>query len=168
MEKTRASSFHQGIKPEPGDYGGQKSEPGMKLFFDTSALVKRYFNEPGSDDVMSLCAVAGDVAVSAVLPVEIISTLTRLRRERRLDSILFNQIKNAFYSDLADMTVILLSPQVISHAVAAVETMPLKALDALHIGCALEYKPDLFVSGDTQQLFAAKNAGLQVKQLAME
>jgi predicted nucleic acid-binding protein len=140
----------------------------VKLFFDTSALVKRYFNEPGSDDVLSLCARADDVAVSAVLPVEIISTLARLKRERRLDTISFNQIKKAFFSDLADMTVILLSPQVISHAVAAVEAMPLKSLDALHIGCALEYKPDLFVSGDKQQISSAKSAGLQVKQLSME
>jgi predicted nucleic acid-binding protein len=140
----------------------------VRLFFDTSALVKRYFNERGSDDVMSLCAMADDVAVSAVLPVEIISTLARLKRERRIDAISFNQIKNAFFSDLADMTVILLSPQVISHAFAAVEAMPLKALDALHIGCALEYKPDLFVSGDKQQIFAAKSVGLHVEQSAME
>lgn len=117
---------------------------------------------------MSLCTSAADVAVSAVLPVEIISTLARLKREQWLDTTSFNQIKNAFFSDLADMTVILLSPQVISHAVAAVEAMPLKALDALHIGCALEYQPDLFVSVDKQQLFAVKNAGLKVKQLAME
>jgi predicted nucleic acid-binding protein len=35
-------------------------------------------------------------------------------------------------------------------------------MDALHIGCALEWEAELFVSSDKRQILAAKKAGLKV------
>jgi hypothetical protein len=168
MEKAASSAVDKGSKPKPGDTRRQKSESGVRLFFDTSALVKRYIAERGSDDVLTLCAAANDVAISTILPVEFIATLSRYKRERRLDGATVSRLKKSFFADIADMTVILLSSRTITHASALVESLPLKTLDALHVGCALEYKPDLFVSADQQQLNAAKHIGLSIKQIPIE
>jgi hypothetical protein len=41
------------------------------------------------------------------------------------------------------------------------ETNVLRAMDALHIACALEWQADLFITADKRQLMAAKNSGLR-------
>jgi predicted nucleic acid-binding protein len=137
----------------------------MNLFFDTSAFIKRYIDESGSDEIEKLCSLADDVGISILLPVETISTFSRLKREKKLTERQYVLLKEEFFIDLRDITVISLSPETVKAAIDNIERSPLKALDAVHIGCALEYQPDFFVSCDTQQLSAAVRAGLKVKKI---
>jgi predicted nucleic acid-binding protein len=58
----------------------------MRVFFDTSAFVKRYVDEPGSDCVQELCSRADQIALSVVCFPEMISTLNRLVRERKVST----------------------------------------------------------------------------------
>jgi len=62
--------------------------------------------------------------------------------------------------DVHDATVIQLTSAVISHSVKLLEKNVLRAMDAFHVACALEWQADLFVTSDKKQLLAAKNAGL--------
>ena len=39
----------------------------MRIFFDTSALTKRYVEEEGSDKVRELCASADSLGVSVIV-----------------------------------------------------------------------------------------------------
>jgi predicted nucleic acid-binding protein len=43
------------------------------------------------------------------------------------------------------------------------EDNALRAMDALHIACALEWRAELFVSSDKQQIMAAEKSGLITK-----
>ena len=61
--------------------------------------------------------------------------------------------------------IIPIDPDVVKKSIAAIEKSSLKALDAVHIGCALEYSPDYFVSSNKQQLIAAQKLGLKVKKI---
>ena len=45
----------------------------MRLFFDTSAFLKRYIEEPGSSEVEELCKQAEDVAVSMLFPIDMVA-----------------------------------------------------------------------------------------------
>ena len=45
------------------------------------------------------------------------------------------------------------------------EASPVRAMDALHVACALEWGAELFASSDKQQLQAAKRAGMKTKQM---
>lgn len=137
----------------------------MKLFFDTSAFIKRYVDESGSDTVESLCSSADNVAVSILLPIEALATFSRLKRGNQLTGIDYRRIKEELFIDLRDITIISPTPAIVKHAINAIELSPLKALDATHIGCALAFKPDLFVSSDKQQISAAKKLGLNVKMV---
>lgn len=137
----------------------------MKLFFDTSAFLKRYIFESGSDHVENLCYSADSIGISILLPIEAIATFSRLKREKLLSSKQYLQIKSAFLADIRDILVLPIDPIVIKKSVNAIEKSPLKALDATHIGSALEYAPDYFVSSDKQQLIAAEKLGLKVKKI---
>src|ERR1700704_3897381 len=74
----------------------------MRVFFDTSALVKRYVEEEGSEQVRTLCAEADALGVSVLVLPELISTLCRLVREGRLSSEDSQSLKSAVQADLAD------------------------------------------------------------------
>ena len=138
----------------------------MRVFFDTSALVKRYVEEEGSEQVRTLCAEADALGVSVLVVPELISTLCRLVREGRLSSEDYQSIKSAVKADLSDADLCDLSQDVFRQALRSLEHHPLRALDALHVGSALIYQPDLFVSADRRQAYAVGREGLAVVYLS--
>lgn len=137
----------------------------MKIFFDSSALAKRYIDEKGSDEVERLCKEADNLCVSIICLPEIISALNRLRREKKLNKNQNNSIKNAIVEDLEDADLYTLTPQTINYSVRLLEKYKLRAMDSLHIACALVARPNLFVSSDQRQLAAAQKAGLKILQV---
>jgi len=66
---------------------------------------------------------------------------------------------------LRDATVLQVTPSVISRSVKLLENNGLRAMDALHVACALEWQAELFATADRRQSLAAKNAGLQTKYI---
>lgn len=69
-------------------------------------------------------------------------------------------------SDLADVDVCQITPEVVASSVSLLESHPLRAIDAMHVACALAVKPDLFVSADHRQLAAARKAGLKIADVS--
>lgn len=137
----------------------------MRLFLDSSALAKRYIAETGSEDVDILCRRATVVAVSIICVPEVIAALCRLRREKIINQHEYESAKQAFAADLRDVIVCGINEPVIQRSLAVLEKCPARAMDALHIGCALEWKNALFVSSDKQQLAAARTMGLKTKRV---
>ena len=137
----------------------------MRLFFDASAFVKRYVTEPGSEPVVSLCDGAGDIALSILCPVEILSAASRLQREGRISAHQYVFIKTEMLKDIRDVTLIPIDTAVVRNSIMVIETSPLKTLDSLHIACAMQWKPDYFVSSDVQQIASAKKMGLKVRHV---
>ncbi|MCH7962645.1 MAG: type II toxin-antitoxin system VapC family toxin [Bacteroidetes bacterium] len=135
----------------------------MKVFFDSTALAKRYIDEEGSDDVEKMCRQTDVLSVSIICLPEIISALNRLRREKQLNKRQYEKIKESLIYDLEEADFYNLTPQVVNHSIQLLEKYALRAMDALHIACALVAQPDLFVSSDQKQLAAAKKAGLKIR-----
>ena len=132
----------------------------MKLAVDSSVFAKRYIQEKGSEDIDLLLQRASDLALCIILLPEIISGLNRRLREGFLSKRDYRKAKMQLLEDVHDATVIQLTPSVISHSVKLLENNVLRAMDAFHVACALEWQADLFVTSDKRQLIAAKNAGL--------
>src|SRR5262245_14279511 len=139
----------------------------MKVFFDTSALTKRYVEETGSEEVRAVCAEADALGVSVLVIPELISTLCRLVREGRLSMEDYRSFKSALEADLSDADLCDLSQEAFEQTIRCLENHALRALDALHIGSALVYQPDLFVSADRRQAKAAGLEGLAVVDLSL-
>jgi predicted nucleic acid-binding protein len=134
----------------------------MNVFLDTSAFAKRYVAEPGSDKVIALCQRADDLVVSIICLPEFISTLSRLVREKKLARTEYRKLKGGAMTDLADIDICQITSEVLVRVISLLESHPLRAMDAVHVACALAVAPDLFVSADHRQLSAARKAGLKV------
>jgi hypothetical protein len=134
----------------------------MKVFLDTSAFAKRYVAEQGSDKVLELCQQADSLVVSVICLPELISTLSRLLREKKFAKADYQKLKGDAMADLADVDICQITPEILVSVVPLLEKYPLRAMNALHIACALAVKPDIFVSADHRQISAARKAGLKV------
>src|SRR6185295_585723 len=126
----------------------------------------RYVEEEESERVRSLCAEADALGVSILVVPELISTLCRLVREGQLSSEDYRGLKSAVRADLSEADVCDLSQDAYEQALRCLERHPLRALDALHVGSALVYQTDLFVSADRRQAEAADREGLAVVDLS--
>ena len=134
----------------------------MKVFLDTSALAKRYVAEQGSDQVLAVCQQADSLVVSVICLPELISTLCRLVREEKLASAAYRALKGGMMANLADVDICEITQEVLASVVSLLELHPLRAMDGLHVACALASAPDAFVSADHRQISAARKAGLSV------
>jgi predicted nucleic acid-binding protein len=74
------------------------------------------------------------------------------------------EAKRRLLDDVRDAVIVNLTPSVIGSAIRILETSPVRAMDALHVACALEWGAELFASSDDRQLKAAKKAGLKARQ----
>lgn len=135
----------------------------MRTFFDSSAFAKRYVEEPGSQAVDSLCQEATEVALSVLCTPEIISALNRRVRDGLLTHREYADAKQYLSQDIRDAAIVNFVPQVVSTCTKILEASPIRAADALHVACALEWKTDLFVSADKRQISAARKAGLHTR-----
>jgi len=134
----------------------------VKLFLDTSALAKRYIAEQGSDTVLGLCREAQQLAVSVICLPEMISTLNRLVRERRMSRAKYQVLKQTLLGDLAGADLCELTTAVMRGVIRLLESNPLRAMDAIHVASAAAYRAELFASADLRQLAAARKLKLRV------
>ena len=164
MEAARVEVGAPRCIAQQGDSGG-KAEVALTVFFDSSALAKRYIEEKGSDQVQAILSSASALAVSVICVPEIVSALCRRRRERKLSTEEYGNIRASVLSNIDDATVIGITEEVIAQAVELLERFPLRSADALHIACASEWSTDLFVSADDRQCKAARARGLKVEAI---
>jgi uncharacterized protein len=134
----------------------------MRVFFDTSAFVKRYIAENGTDTVLDWCQRATEIGLSAIAVPELISAFCRLQRENKITNQQYQKLKKALLSDVEDIAIGDLTPLVLSQTVISLENNVLRAMDAIHIGSAMALECDVFISADQRQLVAAEQAGLNV------
>jgi predicted nucleic acid-binding protein len=140
----------------------------MKLFVDSSAFAKRYVLEEGSEIIEYLLQKASQLALCTILVPEIVSGLNRRRREQILSKNDYRKIKIQLMEDVHDAIVLQVTPAVISRSVKLLETNILRAMDALHVACALEWQAELFATADRRQLKAAKNVGLLTEYIGQQ
>ncbi len=137
----------------------------MKTFLDSSAFAKRFVDDVGSDKVEGTCAQASELGLSVLCVPEIISALNRRRRERLLTATQYAEAKKQLLDEVRDADIINLAVPVVGSAIGVLEASPVRAMDALHIACALEWGAQLFVSSDKKQLLSARRAGMKTQQV---
>ncbi len=130
----------------------------MILFFDTSALVKLFSNETGSDTVKELVSdQSNEVWVLELAQVEIICALYRKARNKEIQEERLSGIHQLLELQFDCFTVIPMASDVIRESDALIKTyglrFGLRTLDALHIaGFNIVADKDwIFVSADKNQ-----------------
>ena len=135
----------------------------MKTFLDSSAFAKRFIDEPGSQAVDAICVGATELALSVVCVPEVFSALNRRVRERKLSRQQYDEAKKRLSAEVEDAVIVNLTSPVIAMCITILEDSPIRSMDALHIACAIQWEPGLFVSADKQQIAAARKAGLRTQ-----
>ncbi len=135
----------------------------MRVFFDSSAFVKRYVSEAGTEAVLAWCDRASEIGLSGIALPEIVSAFCRLRREGRIDDTQYRQLKSLLLADIEDAAICDLSPEVLARSIDSLEANALRGMDAIHVGSAIALKVDVFISADQRQLEAAIRAGLRAE-----
>ena len=136
-------------------------------YFDTSALIKRYVRERGSMRVVTLLR-RHDLLSSAMTPVEIMSALSRRRRERELSEEDFAATVSRVQSERTRWELVEIAGPVLSRAEEIVlGTVPMRALDAVHVASVTTFQAAAgvripFVTADGRQRDAARILGLDV------
>ena len=117
----------------------------MRLSVDSSSFAKRYVQEVGSDELNDYLQQDSELSLCVILVPELISGLNRRLREGSLTQRDYREAKKRLLDDVRDATVIQLTPAVISRSVKLLENNVLRAMDALHVACALAWKADLLL-----------------------
>ena len=132
----------------------------MPAYIDSSALLKRYLDEPDSDAAQELLDDAGGIFTSRVTVVEVRRGISRIENpvERGM-------AKTLFMHDLSLMFVIEADAQVCELAAEFAERTTLRSLDAIHVASAQRALGATahFVTFDVRQAAAARELGLTVK-----
>ena len=135
----------------------------MRIFFDPSALYKRYADEVGRDQVVQLGQDAREVLVTAHCLTEVASALNRQKHDGFVAQADYARIMADIYDDFADFTVVDLDRRVEALSIAAMEGVRLRAMDALLVGTAQSARADLFVTADRRLATAAQAVGLKTR-----
>lgn len=131
----------------------------MPLYVDTSALLKRYFEEPDSDSAESLLASDPGWFTGRHAYAEVRRNLSRAVSGEDLVN-----LRDAFESDWRRITVIELDEITTRLAADIGEQTGLRSLDCLHLGAASRLGPDVlaFVTFDLRQAQVARQLGFDV------
>jgi len=137
------------------------------FFMDTSAIVKRYVAEIGSNWVTSLTAPETDniIMISRLTTVEVCSVLARLQRSNKLPSSDGTRLRADFLSHVdTQYLTITVDDEALGKARDLVPKYPLRTLDAIQLACALEAVTALgetltFLCSDNDLLNAATGEG---------
>lgn len=136
----------------------------MKLFFDTSALIKKYIIEDGSKKVDELMNKAESIIVSVITEIEVYSTFKRLLIEKAINEIDYKTLLNEFEIDYPYYSHVILDNLITSNAKLLIDKYQLTTLDSIQLGTALLLKDeiDYFVVCDLKLVKAGKTEGLKI------
>lgn len=140
------------------------------IYFDTSYLVRLYYQDPGADAVRALAA-TDHVACAAHGQAEMIAAFHRKLRDGAIRPVayaaLIGQVRahiedGAFHWLAQDTDILLLIRQVYEKLPA---TVFLRAADAVHLATAAESGFRIVYSNDAHLLAAAKHFGIEGKNV---
>ena len=138
----------------------------MILYLDTSALVKRYFKEPYSEDVIDKWISATKIVTSFVAYAETMASIYRKKRESCLDDLLVQEIQDLFKQDWLSFVRVEVNDELNLYIDRVIEQHSLRGFDSIHLASALIIHQSiqenfLFVCFDDKLVHAARSEGMQ-------
>ena len=138
----------------------------MILFCDTSALVKLYLLEDGSDSVSAKAAASELIAVCRIAWVETMSALARRLRERPQDAAVIATARQRFVADWPHYLCIELTQELAELAGDYADTFALRAYDSVQLAAAELARREMpgelqFACFDARLIKAAKVLGIE-------
>lgn len=134
----------------------------LHLYFDASALSKRYSQEPGAslvDEAFRLVP-AGQMMISALGILEVASILRRMRNDGRLPVVLYKQVVAEFNNEVITSGRFLtpeINNQIAISALSLISKHNLNASDVVILRSAINTQNALRKQGDDLMLWTSDN-----------
>ncbi|MBI4309148.1 MAG: type II toxin-antitoxin system VapC family toxin [Candidatus Omnitrophica bacterium] len=129
----------------------------MKLFLDTSVLVKKYIvEEQGAARLAALLAKASTVIVSPVTWIETHHAFYRIKREGLLDVSSLKTVFKMLKEDYTFFHVVAWNSALEEIAVKILEEFPLRSQDSIQLAAAVTSAADVFCAADRKLYLAAR------------
>jgi predicted nucleic acid-binding protein len=130
-------------------------------YLDTSALIKRFVDEPGSELVAAIVAKERPIAIAKIAYAEVHAGLARKRWEGGLSARQYARSREQFEEDWGAYVRVDLRDDILVLARDLIQRHPLRGFDAIHLASALSLRSALaedirFVAADTRLLQAAE------------
>jgi predicted nucleic acid-binding protein len=138
----------------------------MILYLDTSALLKKYFKEFGSEKVIEKWKVATEIVISSVAYAEAMASFHRKRRETHISTKIFAAILDSFQRDWESFIRIEVTDDLNECIYRITAAYPLRGFDAIHLASAILINKSIpddfwFACFDAILLQAARGEGLE-------
>lgn len=135
-------------------------------YFDTSALLRRYVREPGTDRVLFLMK-THPVITAAIAPLEAVSALRRLEAVGDVQTKTYRAVFKRIQDDRQAWHFVAVSIEILQDAERVVQELNVRSLDAIHLASASACqkrlkRPLSFITADRQQRDAAVRLNLSV------
>ena len=141
----------------------------MIYFFDTSALVKRYVTEPGSEQVRRLFQRRAEIAVARITEGEAYAAIARAARKNVITTDDRDRAFEQIADDMGEARVVEIRRAVVQLVRGLVTRWPLRGYDAVQLACAVRLRDagapvDLWCSDDALAT-AARGEGLRATRV---
>lgn len=141
-------------------------------YWDTSAFVKQFIQEVGTDDVLALRADAPPHATATITYTETFSAFRRRVREAALKEPHYHEVVRRFVQEWPAYVRINLDDSILGRSRTLLERYPLRTLDTIHLASALElqeqlHEPSVLISADAQLLRAAMAEHLETRRIPL-
>jgi uncharacterized protein len=136
----------------------------MNLFFDSSALLKRYLNEKGDVETRKLFDISDKIFVSATTHIECASTFQRLLQTKLIDKKECQRLNIELSIDFPFFETIHFDDDIKHIALKVLEKHTLKALDTIQLATLIYVAEEIdsFVVCDNKLKKYAKEEGFKV------
>jgi predicted nucleic acid-binding protein len=135
------------------------------LFFDTSALVKRYYEEDGSENVDELIEDEDStVVITSLSIIEATSAFRRKYNQGEIEQDRMDQLLSTFFEEAIDEFVIVpIEESFMKYSFDLILTEDLRTLDSLQLSAALTVNQEnlKFISADKKLNAVAEEQGLK-------
>ena len=139
----------------------------MNLYLDTSALIKRYINELGTNDVRAWIRTADLISTGLLTRAETAAGLTRLHHRGVISEEDYRRALESFHLDWTGFYRLPMNEELIARADFLACQHGLRGYDAVHLAAALIWQETLMLpvtlaTYDQELSSAGKESGLKV------
>ena len=134
----------------------------MRILLDTSALAKRYVQEPGSEELEQLLAsITTEVFVSTLVFVQFASAMGRKFRDKEIAKVPASAAIRELEKDWYEVFIKIPLEDTLAETAASIALeYSLKGADAVHLASAKVAGAELFVASDNKLIRVAKKMGI--------
>jgi predicted nucleic acid-binding protein len=135
----------------------------LRIFIDTSALAKRYVQEPGSKELEELLtSITSEIFISTLAFVEFASAMGRKLRNKDIAEAKVGEAIKELEEDWYEVFAKIPLEDMLAETAATIALdYSLKGADAVHLASAQATGAELFVASDNKLIRMAKKMGIR-------